>query len=180
MAKVVLDSWHFTFSCGVPIYKCSAPSRIFHGFCSPFKNFKICACGIYAHLTSIIYAPPCQTSFLHIKSMLLKVDFLGFWISIDWDFETWPMFQTMLWTDCIRKNGKLIVATLLWESVKMKFTLPKLGLGNPLGLPKLQNSITRVKTPCIGVFFISIESYQSVDVENRLTCPFGHLQHKLW
>jgi hypothetical protein len=26
----------------------------------------------------------------------------------------------------------------------------------------------RVKTPCIGVFFMSLENYQSVDVENGL------------
>jgi hypothetical protein len=44
----------------------------------------------------------------------------------------------------------------------MKLTLPK------LGLPKFQSSITGVKTPCIQVFFISLESYQSVDVENGL------------
>ncbi len=48
----------------------------------------------------------------------------------------------------------------------MKLTLPKLGLGNPQGLPKLQSSIAEVKTPRIGVFFISLESYQSLDVEN--------------
>jgi len=50
----------------------------------------------------------------------------------------------------------------------MKFTLPKWGLGSPLGLPKLQSSTARVKTPCIEMFFISLESYQSVDVENGL------------
>jgi len=55
----------------------------------------------------------------------------------------------------------------------MKFTLPKLGLGNPPGFSKFQSSIAGVKTPCIGVFFISLESYQSVDVENGLS--MGHL-----
>ncbi len=50
----------------------------------------------------------------------------------------------------------------------MKFTFPKWGLASPLGLPKLQNSIAEVKTPCIGMFFISLESYQSVNVENGL------------
>jgi len=50
----------------------------------------------------------------------------------------------------------LCVATLLWGSVRMKLTFPKLGLGSPLGLPKLQSSITGVKTRCIGVFFISL------------------------
>jgi len=39
----------------------------------------------------------------------------------------------------------------------MKLTLPKLGLGSPLGLLKFQSSILGVKTPCIGVFFISLE-----------------------
>jgi len=52
----------------------------------------------------------------------------------------------------------------------MKLTLPKLGLGSPPGLPKLHSSIAGVKTPCIGVFFISLESYQSIDVENGLAC----------
>ncbi len=50
----------------------------------------------------------------------------------------------------------------------MKLTLPKWGLGSPSKLPKFQSSIAEVKTPCIGVFFISLESYQSVDVENGL------------
>jgi hypothetical protein len=52
-----------------------------------------------------------------------------------------------------------IVATLLRGSVRMKLTLLNLGLGSPLGLPKLQSSIARVKTPRIKVFFISLESY---------------------
>jgi hypothetical protein len=51
----------------------------------------------------------------------------------------------------------------------MTLTLPKWGLGNPLGLPKLQSPIAKVKTPRLEAFFISLESYQSVDVENGLT-----------
>jgi hypothetical protein len=50
----------------------------------------------------------------------------------------------------------------------MKFTLPKWGLGSLPRLPKFQNSIVRVKTPHIGVLFISLENYQNVDVENGL------------
>jgi hypothetical protein len=64
------------------------------------------------------------------------------------------------------------VATLLWESVRMKLTFSKWGLGSSPGLRKLQSSIAGDKTPCIGVFFISLESYRSVDVENKL--------NKLW
>ncbi len=55
-----------------------------------------------------------------------------------------------------------------WKSVRMKLTLLKWGLGSPQGLPKLQSSIAGVKTPRLGVFFISLEIYQSVDVENGL------------
>jgi hypothetical protein len=51
----------------------------------------------------------------------------------------------------------------------MKLTLPKLGLGSSLGLPKLQNSIAGVKTPRIGALFISLERHQNLNVENGLT-----------
>jgi hypothetical protein len=50
----------------------------------------------------------------------------------------------------------------------MKLTFPKWGLGSPLGLPKFQSSIAGAKTPYIGVFFISLENYRSVNVENGL------------
>jgi hypothetical protein len=55
-----------------------------------------------------------------------------------------------------------------WKSVRMTLALPKWGLGSPMGLPKLQSLIARVKTPRLGAFFISLESYQSIDVENGL------------
>jgi hypothetical protein len=47
-------------------------------------------------------------------------------------------------------------------------------------LLKLQSSIAGVKTPCFEAFFMSLESYWSVNVENGLTWAIGHLQHKLW
>ncbi len=50
----------------------------------------------------------------------------------------------------------------------MKLTFPRWGLGSLPGLPKLQSLMARVKTPRIGVFLISLESYQNVDVENGL------------
>jgi hypothetical protein len=50
----------------------------------------------------------------------------------------------------------------------MTLTLSKWGLASPLGLLKLQSSIAGVKTPRIEVLFISLERYQSVDVENGL------------
>jgi len=50
----------------------------------------------------------------------------------------------------------------------MKLTFSKLGLGSPPRLPKIQSSIAGVKTPCIGVFLISLESYQNLDVDNGL------------
>jgi len=43
-----------------------------------------------------------------------------------------------------------------------------MGLGSPPGLPKTQNSIAGVKTPCIELFFIPLERSWSVDVQNGL------------
>jgi hypothetical protein len=62
-----------------------------------------------------------------------------------------------------------VVATLLWECVRMRLTLPKWGLGSPSELLKLQSLIAKVKTPRLEVFFISLQSCRSVDVENGLT-----------
>jgi len=62
----------------------------------------------------------------------------------------------------------------------MKLTFSKWGLGSLPGLLKFQSLIVRAKTPCIGVFLISLKNYQSVDVENGLIGPFGYLQHTLW
>jgi hypothetical protein len=50
----------------------------------------------------------------------------------------------------------------------MTLTLLKWELESPPGLSKLQSSVAGVKTPRIEVFFISLESYRSVDVKNRL------------
>jgi hypothetical protein len=52
--------------------------------------------------------------------------------------------------------------------VKGRVGVPKWGLGNLGGLAKLQSLISGVKTPRIGAFFILLESYESVDVENEL------------
>jgi hypothetical protein len=49
-------------------------------------------------------------------------------------------------------------------SVRSPLTLPKMGLGSPLGLLKTQKSIARVKTPCLEVFFIPLKRSRSVDV----------------
>jgi hypothetical protein len=37
-----------------------------------------------------------------------------------------------------------------------------------LTLSKLQSLIAGVKTPCLEVFFISLENYRIIDVENGL------------
>jgi len=46
-----------------------------------------------------------------------------------------------------------------WKNVRMTLTLPKWGFGSPLGLPKLQSSITGVKTPRFEALFMSLKSY---------------------
>jgi hypothetical protein len=42
-------------------------------------------------------------------------------------------------------------------SVRLPFTLLKMGVWSPLGLPKIQKTIAGVKTPCIEVFIIPLE-----------------------
>ncbi len=44
-------------------------------------------------------------------------------------------------------------------SVRSPLTLPKMGLGSPLGLLKTQSTIAGVKTLCIDVFFILLKRY---------------------
>jgi hypothetical protein len=53
-------------------------------------------------------------------------------------------------------------------SVRSPLTLSKMGLESPLGLPKIQSSIAGVNTPRLGVFFIPLKRYWSVDVQNGL------------
>jgi hypothetical protein len=50
-----------------------------------------------------------------------------------------------------------------WEDDSLT---PKMGFENLFGLLKFQSSIVGVKTPCIKAFFILLESYRSVNVEN--------------
>ncbi len=56
---------------------------------------------------------------------------------------------------------------------------PEIGTWEFSWTPETSQFDAGVKTPCIRVFFISLESYQSVDVENGSHGPFEHLQHKL-
>jgi hypothetical protein len=60
----------------------------------------------------------------------------------------------------------------VWESVRMNTHTPKwtsiIGSWSLGGLPKLQRVIARVKTPCLVEFFISLERYWNVDVQNGL------------
>jgi hypothetical protein len=52
-------------------------------------------------------------------------------------------------------------------SVRMRFTLPKVGTWSPPGLPQLESSIARVKTPRLEVFFTLLKRFWSVDVEQK-------------
>jgi hypothetical protein len=86
------------------------------------------------------------------------------YLQLDWmdDGMDGKKFTTMMsFTICN-------VVTPLWRSVKMTLTLSKWGLGSPSGLPKIQSSISGVKTPLLEVFFIPLERSWSVDVENDL------------
>jgi hypothetical protein len=61
---------------------------------------------------------------------------------------------------------KVLLQPHFEASVRMKFTLPKVGTWSPLGLPKTQSLIVGVKTPCIEVFFIPLERTWTLDIQN--------------
>jgi len=42
-------------------------------------------------------------------------------------------------------------------SVRSPLTFPKMGLGSPPGLSKIQSAIEGVKKPCMKAFFIPLE-----------------------
>jgi hypothetical protein len=56
---------------------------------------------------------------------------------------------------------------------------PMLGVGVPNELPNLQNKTVGVKTHRLKTFFISLESYWSVNVLNGLASPIWTFEHKL-
>jgi hypothetical protein len=47
-------------------------------------------------------------------------------------------------------------------------TLGKVGIWSPLGLPNVQSSTARGKTPRLGVFLVSLKRSWNVDIENAL------------
>jgi hypothetical protein len=53
-------------------------------------------------------------------------------------------------------------------SVRMKLTHPKVGTWSPPRLLKIQSLIAGIKTPRIGVFFISMERSRNENVQNGL------------
>jgi len=62
--------------------------------------------------------------------------------------------------ECIGSGGicSLCVATLLWPSVGVKpNTWKKVRIWSPSGLPNVQSSTARPKTPRIEVFLVSLE-----------------------
>jgi hypothetical protein len=63
----------------------------------------------------------------------------------------------------------------VWESVRMNTHTPKwtsiIGNWSPGGLPKLQRVITRVKTPRLVEFFISLKRYWNINVQNGIAWP---------
>jgi len=74
--------------------------------------------------------------------------------------------QSIITCPSSSQNAQTVATPLLEE--KMTLTLPKWGLGGPPGLPKLQSSILVVKTPRLEAFFMTLEIYWCVDVENDL------------
>ncbi len=77
----------------------------------------------------------------------------------------WPHYNHQ---SHIQKQQGLLSQPHFEGSVRSPFTLPKMGLGSPSGLPKTQSAIAKVKTPHIEALFILLERSWSVDVQNGL------------
>jgi hypothetical protein len=76
----------------------------------------------------IICAPPCWTSFVHTKSMLLNGDLFEFWISIDWNFRAqptietkcvWSCKKTSIWSKYVKTCSCNILNYILIESINL-------------------------------------------------------------
>jgi hypothetical protein len=67
---------------------------------------------------------------------------------------------------CHTSGNNVPIATPLFEECEDDTHTFEMGTWESSGLLKLQSSITGVKTLCLEAFFISLESYQSVNVEN--------------
>ncbi len=72
------------------------------------------------------------------------------------------------------------VATSFLEECEDDTHTPEMGTWESIGTPKTSEFDCRGQTPRLEGFLISLESYQSVDVEMALHEPFGHMQDKLW
>jgi hypothetical protein len=102
---------------------------------------------------------------MHVWATLLKASGLSWW--------PMPMascvFHVCLWFLCPFSLCPPLLSQPLFEgSVRSPLTPLKMGLRSPLRLPKTQNVIAGVKTPCIEVFFIPLKRSWSVDVRNGL------------
>jgi hypothetical protein len=75
-------------------------------------------------------------------------------------FDTSTDFQQTSWVD--------VVATPLWPSVGVKPNTWQIGSLEPSGTPDVQSLTARPKTPCIGVFLMSLKRSWNVDIENGL------------
>jgi hypothetical protein len=65
-----------------------------------------------------------------------------------------------MWNSLVttQKKAKLKMSQPHFEgNVRLPLTLPKMGLESSPGLPKVQSSIARVKTPRLEAFFIPLE-----------------------
>ncbi len=78
------------------------------------------------------------------------------------------MLVLLFWTKVSFPSPPWVSQPHFEASVKMRLTLSKVGIWSPLGLPQLQSSTAKGKTPLLEVSFILLEMPWSVDVENGL------------
>ncbi len=118
--------------------------------------------------------PQNRSMFSHVSLLLCPFYNLYTWKLnhdvIIWN-KKWGVIRNILGNTLgiYQKKNLTPKQTPLWGKCESPLTFPKMGLRSPSGFLKIQNAIIGVKTPCIDVFFIPLERFWSVDVQNGLT-----------
>jgi hypothetical protein len=149
----------------------------FRALCSTTSHFPSCLFPSILNDTHIINPLSIVSSaYEHFQTEFLTISFsIQLQKCITWSFFVMPLhFNTPSQFTTPYEGIRLLrvllstltfissFTTLLWEECEYETHIPELGTWVFVG-------ISGVKTPCIGAFFISLESYKNIDVENGLT-----------
>ncbi len=125
-------------------------------------------------MTYFLYIFPFQALIMRLMITSTYIFTLAFWGGKNYGCGG----KIMVWLSCARYWGSMQKTKTTHSHVSCNPTLAKcrgeaqhlekLEVWSPPGLPNVQSSTIRPKTPRIGVFLVSLERSWNVDVENGL------------